>query len=110
MWLIFRCGCTESQDLSEPGITKGEMESSTKETIHLSTKMESTEKAETVNLTSANDVKSTTATIDATITNSNTETSIKETTIRTDKTNNPTTSKFQKYVKHGNNRYNIGSH
>ena len=72
------------------------MESSTKENIHLSTKIESTEKAETVKLTSANDVKNTTATIDATITNSNTETSIKETTIGIDTTNNPTTGKFQK--------------
>ena len=75
------------------------MESSTKETIHLSTKMESTEKAETVKLTSANDVKSTTGTINATITNSNTETSIKETTIRIDTTNKPTTGKFQKMCK-----------
>ena len=72
------------------------MESSTKETIQLSTKMESTEKAKTAKLTNANDVKSTAATIDATITNSNTETSIKETTIGIDTTNNPTTGKFQK--------------
>ena len=75
------------------------MESSTKETIQPSTKIESTEKAETVNLTSANDVKSTTGTINATITNSNTETSTKETTIRIDTTNKPTTGKFQKMCK-----------